>query len=166
MIVTGTEVSREEFFENFAFWSNGQEVIEYCKAIPNAFVPIIEIKIKGMEIDLAFARETSNPELIMDPRACYDPVSKRSLNGLALSRQISSAMGNNITFQAASKTIKLWAQSECELNIVNRLGKRIYGNAYGYLNGITIEVMVAKLFRDHSLHSDFELVADFFVDVP
>lgn len=85
--MTGTEVSREEFFENFAFWSNGQEVIEYCKAIPNAFVPIIEIKIKGMEIDLAFARETSNPELIMDPmdpRACYDSSFKKKFERISL----------------------------------------------------------------------------------
>ncbi len=118
--------------------------VDRVSAVPDAFVPVIKLTVRGIDVDLTYA-QLSSPHVPpdMDLQAMrvlrgMSDESVRSINGCRVTDRIVQLVPNRAEFSLALRYLKAW-------------GKRrgVYGNAAGYLGGINFAIMtcyVAMLF--------------------
>lgn len=105
-------VRREDFFSTFATVLDQHEDVSECVPIPDAYTPIIKLKMRGVCIDLLFARLARPPEAeVAEEVAKEDEVLKnmdeksvRCLNGFRVADQILKLVPNQET-EVTRKTI-------------------------------------------------------------
>lgn len=118
LCVAPRNVTREEFFTMFTDVLKKQTEVTECRAIEEAFVPVVKMNFDGIEIDLLFARlalkeipedfDLSNDNLLKN----LDQKCVRSLNGCRVTDEILKLVPNIDSYRMALRAIKLWAKSE------------------------------------------------------
>lgn len=118
LCVAPRNIERADYFTSFFDLLKKQPEVTECRAVEEAFVPVIKMNFDGIEIDLLFARlslkEIPDDFDLRDDNLLknLDPRSVRSLNGCRVTDEILSLVPNIENFRLALRSIKLWAKSE------------------------------------------------------
>jgi poly(A) polymerase len=118
LCVAPRNIERADYFSSFFELLKQQPEVTECRAVEEAFVPVIKMNFDGIEIDLLFARlalkEISDNFDLRDDSLLknLDPRCVRSLNGCRVTDEILRLVPNIENFRLALRTIKLWAKSE------------------------------------------------------
>mmetsp|Transcript_2836 Transcript_2836/g.7407 ORF Transcript_2836/g.7407 Transcript_2836/m.7407 type:complete len:812 (+) Transcript_2836:78-2513(+) len=114
--------------------------VQEITAVAEAYVPVMKIKFKGVEMDVLYASLAQflipeNLDLSHNSvlRGC-DEQSVRSLNGCRVTDTILRSVPDVSTFRLALKAVKLWAEK-----------RGVYSNVSGYLGGVNMALLVAKI---------------------
>jgi len=118
--------------------------IKIIRVVEDAVVPIIKLKVKGIDVDVQYAKMLS-PITNFDWRSIsplelrkLDKKSLRSFNGLIDTEIILKSVPNRETFITILKFVKYWA-----------LKRGIYSQIYGYFGGVGWTLLVARLCQEH-----------------
>nr|XP_043905710.1 poly(A) polymerase type 3-like [Solea senegalensis] len=132
-------IKRKDFFTSFYEKLKAQEV-KNIRAVEEAFVPVIKFIYDGIEVDMVIAmvvRKSIPGSLnLLDDKILkdMDKYSVRSLNGYRVTEEILLLVPNIQNFQLALIAIKLWAKR-----------RNIYSNMLGFLCGISLAILVARI---------------------
>ena len=133
------------------------------RQLSSAFVPVIKMKYRGVEVDLTMARVScydripEEEEFLMSQSITHDmdPRCLRSLNGYRATCEILQLVPNVERFRLTLRVVKLWAR---------RNG--LYGNMLGFLGGASWAILVAKVCQiagmEGNLGSCTNLIFQFF----
>lgn len=118
LCVAPRNIERTDYFTSFFELLKQQPEVTECRAVEEAFVPVIKMNFDGIEIDLLFARlalkeipdnfDLRDDSLLKN----LDPRCVRSLNGCRVTDEILRLVPNIENFRLALRAIKLWAKSE------------------------------------------------------
>jgi poly(A) polymerase len=137
------------FFEElFTMLQKEQHVEELVKVNdPKVLVPVIKMKFHGIPIDLAFAKldlpkvdkklkNLNDQDLLtsMDEKMGYSMNGPRNVDFIIQSVDAKEDPLKISNFRTTLKLLKLWAKN-----------KGIYSNAMGYVTGISLAILVAKI---------------------
>lgn len=118
LCVAPRNIERTDYFTSFFDILKAQPEVTECRAVEEAFVPVIKMNFDGIEIDLLFARlalkEVPDNFDLKDDTLLknLDPKSVRSLNGCRVTDEILRLVPDIENFRLALRTIKLWAKSK------------------------------------------------------
>jgi len=141
LCVVPRQVSRSSFFQSFYQRLQFKEEVTELRQLPAAYVPVIKLKYRGVEVDLTVARLVSftsvpeDEEFLMTENVTQhlDPKCLRSLNGYRASCQILQLVPNIEVFRRTLRVVKLWARQH-----------GLYSNILGFLGGASWAILVAK----------------------
>lgn len=140
LVVGPSFVTRFEFFDIFPDLLRELPQTESIIAIPEAFVPVLKVKISGISVDLIFA-SLNVPQVpldfsLEDESLLYDLDDKdlRAVNGTRVTNEILRLVPDAIVFRFALRAIKLWARR-----------RAIYGNIMGFPGGVAWAMLVARV---------------------
>lgn len=142
LCVVPKHVSREDFhIRLFQLLVKKDEVTE-LRQLSIAYVPVIKMKYRGIDVDLTLARivcydKIPNDEnFLLNPNITYDmdPRCLRSLNGYRATREVLQLVPDVENFKLTLRVIKLWAKKN-----------GLYGNMIGFLGGASWSILVAKV---------------------
>ncbi|KAL5530370.1 PAP1 [Sanghuangporus sanghuang] len=158
LCVVPKHVSREDFFEIFEPMLREFEGVTEVSGVPEAYVPIIKLKIEGIPIDFLMARLalSSIPDdlSLRDDNLLknLDDRCIRSLNGSRVTDEILRLVPNVSVFRDALRCIKLWAQR-----------RAIYSNVSGFLGGVAWAMLVARICQLYPNAVAGAIVSRFFI---
>ncbi|KAL9912645.1 poly(A) polymerase beta isoform X1 [Glossina fuscipes] len=158
LCVAPRNIERSDYFSSFFELLKKQSEVTECRAVEEAFVPVIKMNFDGIEIDLLFARlslkEIPDDFDLRDDNLLknLDPRSVRSLNGCRVTDEILSLVPNIENFRLALRSIKLWAKKH-----------GIYSNSLGYFGGVTWAMLVARTCQLYPNATASTLVHKFFL---
>ncbi|XP_059622959.1 poly(A) polymerase type 3 [Phlebotomus argentipes] len=139
LCVAPRNIDRNDYFTSFLDVLKQMPEVTECRAVEEAYVPVIKMNFDGIEIDLLFARLTlkeipDNFDLRDDMLLKnLNPKCVRSLNGCRVTDEILRLVPNIENFRLALRAIKLWAK---------RHG--IYSNSLGFFGGVSWAMLVAR----------------------
>ncbi|CAO1414618.1 unnamed protein product [Diamesa serratosioi] len=139
LLVAPRNIDRSDYFSFFFDLLKSLPEVTECRAVEEAFVPVIKMNYSGIEIDLLFARlalkEIPDNFDLRDDLLLknLDPRCVRSLNGCRVTDEILRLVPNIETFRLALRAIKLWAKKH-----------GIYSNSLGYFGGVSWAMLVAR----------------------
>lgn len=122
------------------------EILRACEyatdvvAVPDAYVPLIKFEYREVEIDLLFAalelsRIPKNFNILDDAvLRNVDDATQRSINGVRVADAILKLVPNIPNFRTVLRAIKLWAKQ-----------RSIYSNALGFLGGVALAILTARV---------------------
>jgi poly(A) polymerase len=159
LCIAPPHIAREEFFSSFAEKLDSHEHVSECVPIPDAYTPIIKLKMRGVCIDLLFARLVrpaagEAPEDVVkadDVLKNMDDKSVRCINGFRVAELILQLVPNQETFRSTLRFIKYWARR-----------RGIYSNVLGFFGGITWSLLVARVCQLYPYYAPSQLVTRFF----
>eukprot|EP00927_Polykrikos_kofoidii_P070257 TRINITY_DN6632_c0_g2_i1.p1 TRINITY_DN6632_c0_g2~~TRINITY_DN6632_c0_g2_i1.p1 ORF type:complete len:685 (-),score=116.27 TRINITY_DN6632_c0_g2_i1:27-2081(-) len=157
-------VSREAFFEGFVERLKECESVTDCVPIPDAFTPIIKLKMRDVSIDLLFAKlveqdslvprtDQEQEEMLKEDKILrhMDEKSVRSLNGHRVADHLLELVPNHDAFRQTLRFVKYWARR-----------RGIYSNVLGFFGGITWALLVARVCQLYPNFCASQLVNRFF----
>ncbi|CAJ1362174.1 unnamed protein product [Effrenium voratum] len=152
-------IRREDFFSTFAALLEQHADVTECVPIPDAYTPIVKLKMRGVCIDLLFARLSRPPEAEVAEEVVkedgvlkdMDEKSVRCLNGFRVADQILRLVPNQETFRRTLRFIKYWARR-----------RGIYSNIVGFFGGITWSLLVARICQLYPYYAPNQLINRFF----
>jgi poly(A) polymerase len=151
-------VDRDEFFGDFAARLRGHTGVTSLLAVTTAKVPIIELVIHDVNIDLQFARVTANtvsPLLnVLDDNILQglDQRDVTALNGPRVTELIVKLVPNYANFCTLLRATRLWAAR-----------RGIYSNKLGYLGGVNFNILCAFVCQSFPNLSPAGLLRSFFL---
>ena len=154
-------VSREAFFDSFVQILDSHEDVTECVPIPEAYTPIVKLKMRGVCIDLLYAQVARPlpPGADLEAHAQDDAVLKhmdersvRCMNGFRVADQLLALVPNQETFRRTLRFVKHWARQ-----------RNVYSNALGFFGGITWSLLVARVCQLYPNYSPSQLVNRFFL---
>lgn len=140
LCVAPRNIDRSDYFTSFFELLKQQPEVTECRAVEEAFVPVIKMNFDGIEIDLLFARlalkEIPDNFDLRDDMLLknLDPRCVRSLNGCRVTDEILRLVPNIENFRLALRAIKLWAKKH-----------NVYSNSLGYFGGVSWAMLVARV---------------------
>lgn len=158
LCVAPRNIERTDYFTSFFELLKQQPEVTECRAVEEAFVPVIKMNFDGIEIDLLFARlalkeipdnfDLRDDSLLKN----LDPRCVRSLNGCRVTDEILRLVPNIENFRLALRAIKLWAKSKSHGRIASFLSNNfdlflehgVYSNSLGYFGGVSWAMLVAR----------------------
>ncbi|KAL6309781.1 polymerase [Sparassis latifolia] len=158
LCVVPKHVSREDFFDVFEAMVKEADGVTEASGVPDAYVPIIKVKISGIPIDLVMARLALSaiPETLslQDDNLLrnLDERCVRSLNGSRVTDEILRLVPNVAVFRDSLRCIKLWAQR-----------RAIYSNVNGFLGGVAWAMLVARICQLYPNAIAGAIVSRFFI---
>ncbi|KAL6841687.1 hypothetical protein ACP4OV_028516 [Aristida adscensionis] len=151
-------VSREEdfFITLHDILAQTEEVTE-LQPVPDAHVPVMKFKFRGISIDLLYA----SVSLLVVPADLdisqgsvlynVDEATVRSLNGCRVADQILRLVPNVENFRTALRCLKYWAKR-----------RGVYSNVTGFLGGVNWALLVARVCQLYPNAVPSMLVSRFF----
>ncbi|KAH9943190.1 polymerase [Epithele typhae] len=158
LCVVPKHVSREDFFHVFEQMLKDTDGVTEVSGVPDAYVPIIKIKIQRIPIDLVMARlalSTIPDDLSLQDNNLLrnlDERCVRSLNGSRVTDEILRLVPNVAVFRDSLRCIKLWAQR-----------RAIYSNVNGFLGGVAWAMLVARICQFYPNAVAGAIVSRFFI---
>ncbi|CAE7323164.1 Poly(A) polymerase [Symbiodinium microadriaticum] len=148
-------IRREDFFSTFASQLEQHEDVTECVPIPDAYTPIVKLKMRGVCIDLLFARLARAPEAELAEEVVkedevlknMDEKSVRCLNGFRVADQILNLVPDQETFRRTLRFIKYWARR-----------RGVYSNIVGFFGGITWSLLVARICQLYPYYAPNQLI--------
>merc|ERR1719487_3055950 len=152
-------VTREAFFKDFVEKLKQHQDVTECVPIPDAYTPIVKLKMRGVSIDLLFARlakpleGNNHEEMVKDDEVVkpMDEKSVRCMNGYRVADQILQLVPNRESFRQTLRFVKCWARR-----------RGIYSNVLGFFGGITWALLVARVCQLYPYYAPSQLVNRFF----
>lgn len=153
-------VSREAFVTSFADRLRQLDQVTECVPIPDAYTPIVKVEMRGVKLDLLYARlvkpleEGEDPEDLLSLDGVLrdiDDKSVRSINGNRNALQILDLVPNRETFRQTLRFVKCWARR-----------RGIYSNMLGFFGGHTWTLLVARVCQLYPNFVPSQLVIRFF----
>lgn len=149
-------LNREDFFSDFLEHLKQDKEITDVQAIPKAMVPIIKMVFKGIQLDILYCAMQTPSQFILQEwlstetkleltkekidayfsdisNTSFDKANNNSFLGWKNCSIMLSMIENKDTFSVALRIIKTWARR-----------RGIYGFNFGYLNGISLVIMLIK----------------------
>lgn len=135
-------VSYAQFFTNFMQLLAQKPNISCVKAVRDAHVPVLKMKMDDIELDLLLATSPvqylSNHQILFlkDNVDVMDFESQKSIHGRLECQHIMDILPPELIskFQFVLKCIKFWAQR-----------RGVYKSIYGYIGGFTCAILAAKI---------------------
>lgn len=143
-------ISIEIFFNTFILELEDCREVTDIVPIRSAYVPIVKFKWNNISIDLSYLQPPPpiiiinnnndrivNNEFDIRDMNTWKGLSNESipmLNGVRVSQALIQLIPNFSIFQLLTRTIKLWSKR-----------RGIYGNCFGYLNGISWTILCGKI---------------------
>ncbi|CCF57995.1 hypothetical protein KAFR_0D03470 [Kazachstania africana CBS 2517] len=140
LVVVPKHVSREDFFTEFDSLLRERSELDEIAPVPDAFVPVIKIKLRGISIDLLCAKldiaQVPESLVLSDNNLLrnVDEKDLRALNGTRVTDEILELVPKPIVFRIALRAIKLWAQN-----------RAVYANVFGFPGGVAWAMLVARI---------------------
>lgn len=157
LIVVPKHVTRDHFFDVFEKMLRKLPELDEITSVPDAFVPIIKIKVSGISIDLICAR-LDIPQvplnLTLEDKNLLrniDEKDLRALNGTRVTDEILKLVPQPTVFKHALRAIKLWAQR-----------RAIYSNIMGFPGGVAWAMLVARVCQLYPNAVSATIVGKFF----
>lgn len=158
LCVCPRHVTREAFFGLLVPRLLDHADVEDLSPVPDAYVPIIKMKLMGVSIDLLFGRlhleqipdslnSLSDDNLLKN----LDDKTVRSLNGARVADCILELVPFPDIFRETLRLIKTWAKN-----------RGIYSNVLGFFGGITWAILVARVCQLYPHYCPAALVKRFF----
>ncbi|KAJ1392043.1 polymerase, nucleotidyl transferase domain, partial [Sesbania bispinosa] len=131
---------QEDFFGELGrMLSEMQEVTEF-HPVPDAHVPVMKFKFNGISVDLLYARlslwvipedlDISQESILQNA----DEQTVLSLNGCRVTDQVLRLVPNIQNFRTALRCMRFWAKR-----------RGVYSNVAGFLGGINLALLVARI---------------------
>lgn len=143
LCVAPQHVTRDDFFTILPelLNANHRPPVTMITAVPDAYVPVLNLEIDGICLDLVFARAPGEVSIsdsfdLLNNKmlASLEEKCVLSVNGSRTTDEILRLVPNVDTFHSALRAIKLWAKR-----------RALYGNSYGYLNGVACAILTARV---------------------
>lgn len=156
--VVPNKISREDFFASMAERLRSRNDVKEFSAVPDAFAPVIKMEIRGIDVDMLFCQLAatvipSNLDLFDDAILNgLDEKSARAINGVRVADNVLRFVPNADNFRNALRFLKYWATQ-----------RGIYGNALGFLAGVTLAILVARVCQLYPNALPVTLVSKFFL---
>lgn len=157
LVVVPKHVTRDHFFDIFDKLLRKLPDLDEIASVPEAFVPIIKIKISGISIDLICARldiPQIPADLTLEDKNLLrniDEKDLRALNGTRVTDEILRLVPQPTVFKHALRAIKMWAQR-----------RAIYGNIMGFPGGVAWAMLVARICQLYPNAVSATIVGKFF----
>ncbi|KAL2626069.1 hypothetical protein AAZV13_07G089400 [Glycine max] len=130
----------EDFFGGLQkMLSEMQEVTE-LHPVPDAHVPVVKFKFNGVSVDLLYARLALwviPEDLDISQESILQSVDEQtvlSLNGCRVTDQVLRLVPNIQTFRTTLRCMRFWAKR-----------RGVYSNVAGFLGGINLALLVARI---------------------
>ena len=148
----------DDFFGDFFNTLQSQSDVKDLRGIKDAYVPLIKMKFRDVDIDLLFARlrldsitdslkDLKDDSLLID----CDDQTINSLNTYRNNDLILTLVPNQDIFKTTLKFVKMWAKR-----------RFLYSNKVGYLGGISWAILTAKICQLFPLLPPNRLLERFF----
>ncbi|EAY85083.1 hypothetical protein OsI_06439 [Oryza sativa Indica Group] len=147
----------EEFFVTLYGALSEMEEVTELQPVPDAHVPVMKFKFRGLPIDLLYASvslpvippdfDISQGSVLCD----VDEATVRSLNGCRVADQILRLVPNAEIFRKTLRCLKYWAQR-----------RGVYSNVTGLLGGVSWALLVARVCQLYPNAVPSMLVSRFF----
>lgn len=138
--VAPKHITAEDFFESLPGKLKAEPSVEKVHLIPSAAIPIMDLVVKGISIDLLFARV----DMHAIPRD-FDVLDDSVLRGVGRSDAL-SLNGPRVT-ELLIKLVPRFDTYKLVLRFVRTWAKRrgIYSNKAGFLGGVNYSILVAYI---------------------
>ncbi|TMW65682.1 hypothetical protein Poli38472_008324 [Pythium oligandrum] len=149
--------TRASFFQKVPILLEATPGVKQVLAVPDAYTPVINMKIDGIAVDLIFVSlpMESIPEDIdvLDDKHLrnLDESSVRSLNGVRVTERILQLVPRQDRFRSTLMAVKYWARL-----------RGIYSNKLGFLGGVNWAILVARICQLYPNALPATLLAKFF----
>eukprot|EP00927_Polykrikos_kofoidii_P064666 TRINITY_DN6013_c0_g1_i3.p1 TRINITY_DN6013_c0_g1~~TRINITY_DN6013_c0_g1_i3.p1 ORF type:complete len:877 (+),score=173.62 TRINITY_DN6013_c0_g1_i3:168-2633(+) len=157
-------VSREAFSEILVERLKRYGPVVDCVSMPDTFTPIIKLHMRGISIDLSFARlvdklspvprtEKEQEEMLKRDEILQrmDEKSVRCVNAFRVADHILELVPNRETFRQTLRFVKYWARQ-----------RGIYSSVLGFFGGIAWALMVARVCQLYPNFCASQMVNRFF----
>jgi len=153
-------VNHEAFSTTLASKLQQRESVSQCVPLPDANTPLIKLTMRGVNVDLCFARLVkplafgqSPEDMVKDDKVLRDMDDKsvRSVNGYRVAEQILELVPDREAFRQTLRFVKFWA-----------IRRGIYRSVFGLFGGVTWAVLVARVCQLYPHYSPSQLVNRFF----
>ena len=158
LCIAASSVEREEFFTGLVERLIQEPHITDVLCVKATRVPLIKFYFSGVQIDLLFSR-LAYPKLPkkMDFTADdilqnLDSESMLSLNGCRVADQTLKLVANLESFRICLRAVKIWGKQ-----------RGIYNNMMGYLGGVHLSILVARICQLYPNAAPSHLISRFFM---
>jgi poly(A) polymerase len=150
-------IDRNDFFTGLYETLSKQKEVTELTTVPDAYVPVMNMKFSGISIDLLFARLALS--IIPDDLDLLDENNLKnldeksilSLNGCRVADQILRLVPNIPNFRMTLRCLKFWAQR-----------RGVYSNVLGFLGGVAWALLAARICQLYPNAAPSTLVSRFF----
>jgi poly(A) polymerase Pap1 len=155
LLLVSYDRNKIDFFDTFTKLIDSSQNINLESAVPNAFIPLIKIKVgvNNVDVDITFTELDPTIRIKNIDHHLLDIPQKTLtiINGYLVNQYILAIISNKSTFQVVLKYVRLWAK-KCY----------IYSNIFGFLGGISWSILVARIIQLFPNCGPTEIIYRFF----
>jgi poly(A) polymerase Pap1 len=159
LCVAARHIDADDFFTSFGPTAATVPGFRDVLSVPDASVPLIKMRVEGVDIDLIFvstafdALPQSDEDILSDKHlvGLGSREGARCLNGCRVTNRVLSLVPDVATFRATLMAVKFWAKR-----------RGVYANSFGFLGGVQLAIMVARVCQLYPNAAPSTLLARFF----
>ncbi|XP_044328303.1 nuclear poly(A) polymerase 2-like [Triticum aestivum] len=141
-----------DFFDVLGCVLAETEAVTELQLVPGAYVPVIKMRFRGVQVDLLYASVCLDLDLRGRSVLCgLDMATVRSLNGVRVADEILRLVPDAGAFRTKLRCVKHWAKA-----------RGIYSYAMGFVGGVGWAILVARVCQLYPNAAPSMLVPRFF----